>query len=97
MSTLERTQVYLPTKLKKRLKQEARLRNGTFSQVLREDLEALYNKNDTKPKLNAAAILLRGALQAEQNAKKYGRQDRVKLNNDHDDILYGRGWKGGRV
>jgi len=84
-STLERTQVYLPRDLKRRLKQRARVRRCSFSEVLRGYVEEKVQQEEEKhPKVNAAANLLRMALKSEEE----GLTGPSDLSVNHDYYLY---------
>jgi len=88
-STLERTQIYLPLKLKSRLKQQARVLDRSFSRVVIEFLEEHLQK--CAPRKNAAKTLLEGAQRAEEYAKKYNLHPPKDVAANHDYYLYGDG------
>lgn len=88
MSTMVRTQIYLPVKLKQRLQAEARVRELSFSEILREQLEE-YLKDRKTSRINGAQILLEGARWAEEYAKKENIHAPKDLSVNHDKYLYG--------
>jgi predicted transcriptional regulator len=85
MAVLERTQIYLPSTLKRKLKQTAEARNRTFSDIVREFLEEQVDeKARQKNKVNPWSNLLRAAREAEEKGYR-GPSD---LSTNHDYYLY---------
>lgn len=89
MPVLERTQIYLPAKLKSRLKQQARDLDRSFSRVVIESLEEHLHK--CAPRKNPFQTLLEGARRAEEYAKKHNIHPPKDLSVHHDYYLYGEG------
>ena len=85
MAVLERTQIYLPTGLKRQLKRAAETADRTFSDVVREYLEAHVKKETQKREsVNPWNNLLRAA----QEAKEKGYRGPADLSTNHDYYLY---------
>ena len=86
MSQLVRTQIYLPVKLKQAIKSQAKLRNRSFSDLLRDFLEACLEEQQKKQG-DGALSLARMAKRAEEE----GANGPSDLAINHDYYLYGDG------
>ena len=87
MSQLVRTQIYLPVKLKQTIKSQAKLKNRSFSDTLREYLEVHLAEEQKKKKGNGVASLIKMA----EDAKREGVRGPSDISTNHDYYLYGEG------